>query len=274
MEEKEKKKLSLMQIVSIVFGVLFILMAVVFVSDIPLQSILFALAGLVLIPSINEKVMNAFKSDDKMYKNTRIVFIIFAFILFFSSTGTNETVETNADSLIEENTVLNQTVLVENTVYENDVELENVINEQVLSLENTVNEKNLKIQELENTVTNTTTKVTELEDEVANKIAKITELEQSVNTLKEEKNTLESKISSQTTSSSTKSTTTSSSTKSTTSSSATTKSTTENNSYTVYITNTGSKYHRAGCSYLKSSNPISKSDAIAQGYSACSRCNP
>lgn len=44
---------------------------------------------------------------------------------------------------------------------------------------------------------------------------------------------------------------------------------------TVYVTRTGSKYHRDGCSYLRrSSTPISKSDAITSGYGACSRCNP
>ena len=42
----------------------------------------------------------------------------------------------------------------------------------------------------------------------------------------------------------------------------------------VYVTDTGSKYHRASCSYLKSKNSISKKDAIEQGYTACSRCNP
>lgn len=40
----------------------------------------------------------------------------------------------------------------------------------------------------------------------------------------------------------------------------------------VYVTDTGSKYHKAGCSYLKSSNEISLSDAIAWGYEPCSRC--
>lgn len=44
--------------------------------------------------------------------------------------------------------------------------------------------------------------------------------------------------------------------------------------YTVYVTATGSKYHRAGCSYLKSSRAISLSDAIAAGYTPCSRCKP
>ena len=57
-----------------------------------------------------------------------------------------------------------------------------------------------------------------------------------------------------------------------------TKSTTENNtdtSSTVYITDTGSKYHRGSCSYLRSSkHSISKNSAISQGYTACSRCNP
>ena len=49
----------------------------------------------------------------------------------------------------------------------------------------------------------------------------------------------------------------------------------QNNEYTVYITNTGKKYHRAGCRYLsKSQTAISKSDAISSGYSPCSVCNP
>jgi len=41
----------------------------------------------------------------------------------------------------------------------------------------------------------------------------------------------------------------------------------------VYITNTGEKYHRDGCSSLsKSKIPISLSDAIARGYTPCARC--
>lgn len=42
----------------------------------------------------------------------------------------------------------------------------------------------------------------------------------------------------------------------------------------VYITDTGSKYHREWCSYLKSSMPITKKDAISKGYTPCSVCNP
>ncbi len=52
-------------------------------------------------------------------------------------------------------------------------------------------------------------------------------------------------------------------------------STTNTNGLTVYITDTGSKYHRDGCRYLRQSkHAISKSDAQSRGYDACSVCNP
>ena len=44
---------------------------------------------------------------------------------------------------------------------------------------------------------------------------------------------------------------------------------------TVYITNTGEKFHRDGCSSLRLSRiPISRADAIARGYEACKNCRP
>lgn len=43
----------------------------------------------------------------------------------------------------------------------------------------------------------------------------------------------------------------------------------------VLITQSGSKYHRYGCSYAKNSNAIvSFSQAESRGYTACSHCNP
>lgn len=48
----------------------------------------------------------------------------------------------------------------------------------------------------------------------------------------------------------------------------------ENQSATVYITETGKKYHSDGCRYLRKSQiPISLDDAKA-GYDPCSKCNP
>lgn len=47
----------------------------------------------------------------------------------------------------------------------------------------------------------------------------------------------------------------------------------QQNEQTVYITDTGEKYHRDGCQYLrKSKHAISLSDAEARGYTPCSRC--
>ena len=44
---------------------------------------------------------------------------------------------------------------------------------------------------------------------------------------------------------------------------------------TVYITKTGSKYHRGSCQYLRKSKiPIIIKDAIDRGYEACSVCEP
>ena len=49
----------------------------------------------------------------------------------------------------------------------------------------------------------------------------------------------------------------------------------ENNTYTVYITENGSKYHKDGCRYLWNNKiAIDINDAIAEGYEPCSVCNP
>lgn len=43
---------------------------------------------------------------------------------------------------------------------------------------------------------------------------------------------------------------------------------------TVYVTNTGTKYHSKNCRYLKSSISISLSSALQRGYLPCSVCGP
>lgn len=43
---------------------------------------------------------------------------------------------------------------------------------------------------------------------------------------------------------------------------------------TVYITDSGEKYHSAGCRYLKSSHAVSLAEAKASGKTPCSVCNP
>ena len=48
----------------------------------------------------------------------------------------------------------------------------------------------------------------------------------------------------------------------------------DNQSQVVYRTRTGKKYHRAGCSYLKSIIETTVSEAKAMGLGPCSRCTP
>ena len=47
----------------------------------------------------------------------------------------------------------------------------------------------------------------------------------------------------------------------------------EDHSFTVYITNTGSKYHVKGCQYLKSiKEEMTEQEALNRNYEPCSRC--
>ncbi|MGN1419850.1 MAG: zinc-ribbon domain-containing protein [Acutalibacteraceae bacterium] len=51
----------------------------------------------------------------------------------------------------------------------------------------------------------------------------------------------------------------------------------DESSQTVYVTASGTKYHKAGCSYIKNSSTasaVSKDKAVEQGYTPCSRCKP
>jgi biopolymer transport protein ExbD len=44
---------------------------------------------------------------------------------------------------------------------------------------------------------------------------------------------------------------------------------------TVYITKTGEKYHRDGCSSLRRSRfAVSLKEAVARGYGTCKNCKP
>ena len=48
----------------------------------------------------------------------------------------------------------------------------------------------------------------------------------------------------------------------------------DNQNQVVYRTRTGNKYHRSGCSYLKSKIETTVSEAQSMGLGPCSRCNP
>ena len=54
----------------------------------------------------------------------------------------------------------------------------------------------------------------------------------------------------------------------------TTPAQTESNTVMVHITETGEKYHNAGCRYLKSDIEVSLEQAKSSGLTPCSVCNP
>lgn len=174
------------------------------------------------------------KSFWKDKKNVAIV--ILSILLFFSmmSTSGDTTPSGTAAELKAE---------VENTT---------VVN-QINETEET------KLKEYENQIEVLKTEKTALEEKVEN-------LSAENDKLKKENDVSSSTTSSESSTKNVESTKTSSNSQS--------ASTDTSSSYTVYITNTGSKYHRDGCSYLKSKTAIDKNDAIAQGYTPCSKCNP
>ena len=109
--------------------------------------------------------------------------------------------------------------------------------------------------------------IQELNEQAAEKEAEIADLQTQLNTAKAS--------SVKNSSSSTSSEKSSSSSSTAVSSAETVQESAPSTSYTVYITKTGEKYHRDGCRYLKKSQiAIDKDDAVAQGYTPCSVCNP
>ncbi|MDY4429678.1 hypothetical protein [Evtepia sp.] len=120
--------------------------------------------------------------------------------------------------------------------------------------------------------------ISRLESSGGDKDSRIQELEAEVETLEEQVETLEAQLAEKSSSSASQSTGSSSGqtvsqSSGSASSSGSSSSSSETQSQTVYITRTGSKYHRNGCQYLRQSQiAISLSDAKARGYTACSRC--
>ena len=116
-------------------------------------------------------------------------------------------------------------------------------------------------------VSDENSQIQELNEQAAEKESEIADLQTQLNTAKAS--------SVKNSSSSTSSEKSSSSSSTAVSSSATVQESAPSTSYTVYITKTGEKYHRDGCRYLKKSQiAIDKDDAVAQGYTPCSVCNP
>lgn len=165
----------------------------------------------------------------------------------------------NVESLQEENTNLQNS-------YEETLASFTELESTNQTLQSQLEEKDSEIASLKQSV-----------DTASTYEGQIKELEKQVESLKEENTTLQSKVTNLEIAADSSSSKASDSAKS---SDSTANMDTPDNSSTgsgtiVYITNTGEKYHLGSCSYLRQSKiEIDKEDAIAQGYSACSRCHP
>jgi len=164
----------------------------------------------------------------------------------------------NTSNTINKETPQNLTYrLVETSSIDENKKQDNAINDEEINVE----EYQSKITELETQNGELNLQKQQLEEQLENVSSQKSELESQVNSLTTQNQELQNKVNSLSSTSS--------------QSSAPKVESPVTNSYTVYITNTGSKYHRESCSYLKQSKiAIDESDAIARGYTACSRCNP
>lgn len=203
--------------------------------------------------NFDQKVRCFFK--DK--KNLTITILSIIIILMIGTyPHTNDTVSTSSDIQLEESTSLSADLAE--------------ANEKIQALEAS-NQTLMKEKEALTTKLNATPSSDELQKTIEEKSNYILNLETQLGTLTAEKAQLETQNgilqqqlegAKQTNSSST-----------TTSSKPATSN--PDTSDTVYVTKTGDKYHRSSCSYLRNSKiSINKNDAISQGYTACSRCNP
>lgn len=198
------------------------------------------------------------KAFFKSKKN--IAIFVLAILLLFSIFGTS--------SSSKEKDLNSQIANLSSSLSEKEEQITNLqnTNKELKEEKQTLEEEKKK---LEDEKQNLEGEKNSLEEEKKNLNTKIEELQKtsSINNNSQSQNSsvnTPNKVTTQATSQSTSQTTT-----------KTTTSTTNTNSAVVYVTKTGEKYHRAGCSYLKNSKiEMSLSDAKNKGYTACSKCNP
>lgn len=134
--------------------------------------------------------------------------------------------------------------------------------------ENTSKTLQTEIKEKNNKIVDNEKKINELQQEEKKK-----EINESIKLLESERQKLEQEKQTLTTQIEELKKASSTVIQSKSSSTSTSNITQNTNSATVYVTNTGKKYHKSSCSYLKKSKiQISLSEAQRQEYTACSRC--
>lgn len=186
----------------------------------------------------------------KFFKDKKNIAIIILSVLLLISLGSSTGKTTENKISVETSANLEPTL----------TEKEEQIQENQKQIEDLQKENKALIEEKQN-LENENNQLQEEKQNLQNEKSK----------LEEENKTLNTQIQNLKETSSTKSSTSNTVTSTQNTQNSTTKQNT--NSNIVYVTKTGTKYHKSNCSYLKNSKiEMSLTDAKAQGYTPCSRC--
>ncbi len=199
--------------------------------------------------SLLEKLKTFIKEKSLLVSSILAIIIIIMFATIIGTSGQKETLEKQYHELQAKSEETSQSLQTQ--IKEKDSKItdnEKKITE--LQQEEKINEINESIKTLESEKQKLEEEKSALEGEKQTLTTQIEELKKTSSILTERKN---AKVS--------------------TSSSTVTTTAQNTNSAIVYVTNTGKKYHKSSCSYLKKSKiQMTLSEAQSQGYTACSKC--
>lgn len=229
-----KNSINLKEKFQYILSIILFLCTIVFFPSI--SSLLFAITAIIILPGIWKKLTT--------HINGKVLFVI-CIILFFGSCSISPNKAKETPASTEQNNIISNNTFFNNTI-------ENNLTNTNSTLYNVV----------ENNITNTST------TEPTTKSSPQTKTNTDSTSSSSTSTTDSSKGSSSSASSKTDATS-----KSKKSNSSTSSSSSNNNSDTVWIGETGNKYHRQSCPTLKGKgHAISLSEAKAQGREPCKVC--
>ena len=115
--KKEKIKEKIQNITLWIISIFFILTFIVYIKKIPVPSIGILIAGIMLIPPINNEIKKKLQEKDHKYTIIKNIFICMLFLIFLVNVPENDqTIQTNTNSI--ENTLATQNSTNINTISE------------------------------------------------------------------------------------------------------------------------------------------------------------
>ena len=133
----EKIKMIFKNFILWVVSIFFILTFIVYIKEIPIPSIGILIAGIMLLPPINNKIKIKLQEKGSKYVVIKNIFISMLFLIFLVNIPLiGENIKADYNNIINEN----QTQNVANSVY-----LNNFYNENISNVENVIEKENKNI---------------------------------------------------------------------------------------------------------------------------------